>query len=46
MSLLSIVQTAVEEIGELDPISYVAGNTGNPLTIFINFGGVFTDTIH
>jgi hypothetical protein len=29
MTLLSIVQTAVEEIGELDPISYVAGNTGN-----------------
>jgi hypothetical protein len=29
LTLLSIVQTAVEEIGETDPISYVAGNTGD-----------------
>jgi hypothetical protein len=27
MSLLSICQTVVEEIGEMDPVTYIAGNT-------------------
>lgn len=29
MTLLTICQTVVEEISELDPISYIAGNTGD-----------------